>query len=178
MRSSGFLKALCISFFLVSSCGGPDITSSLYRSGEVGQLKQTRRCKVLSARHVEIREEQSEDKAMKGVMAGALGGGIFGSILGGGDGAVALIGTGMGAVAGGLIGNNIGSSGRSGIEYSIILGDGSEATVLQELGKSEAILSSGSNCIIQVGKDRRNRVLSSESLPEFIQAPRTTTIVQ
>ena len=165
----------------LAACSSPEVSDSLYRDSEVGTSKRIVRCRVLETREVAIR---GDDAPEKGEAVGAIVGGIVGAILGSqvgkGAGQELAVQTGVtvGAVAGGGAGRQAADklSERPGIEYSIILDDGEELTLVQDLLESDRIVQPGETCRLQIENNGMNRVLPAEHLPDQINAPKTTTV--
>jgi outer membrane lipoprotein SlyB len=163
------------------ACSSPKVSDSLYRDSEVGSSKNVVRCRVLEIREVAIREDDAPEK---GEAIGAIIGGIAGAILGSqvGGGAGKALATEAGAVAGVVAGGAGGRqaadqmSERKGIEYSIILDNGDEHTLVQDFLEGDRVVQQGETCRMQVENDGKNRVLPAEHLPDQIQAPKTTTL--
>lgn len=179
--SSVALAAIFAGAIAVSGCTSPKVSDSLYRSSEVGTSKRVVRCRVLEAREVMIRDDDSGEKGeAAGSLLGGLTGGILGSTVGGGAGkSVATIGGGaVGAVAGGAAGRQVSDQlhTRKGVEYSIILADGREQTHVQDFLEGDRVVRPGETCRLQIEKDGKNRVLPAEHLQDSIQAPKQTKI--
>ena len=176
-------SAILASAVVVSGCTSPSVSDSLYRSSEVGSSKQIVRCRVLEVREVMIRDDDSGEKGEAiGAIAGGLGGGILGSTVGGGagQGLATVGGATAGAVAGGAAGRAISDKlhTRQGIEYSLILADGSEQTHVQDFLEGDRVVQVGETCRLQIEHDGKNRVLPAEHLQDAIQAPKKTQIIQ
>ena len=167
----------------VSGCTSPKVSDSLYRSSEVGTSKRIVRCRVLEVREVLIRDDDSGEKGEAvGGIAGGLAGGILGSTIGGGagKGLATVGGATAGAVAGGAAGRQVSDQlhTRKGVEYSIILADGSEQTHVQDFLEGDRVVQVGETCRLQIEHDGKNRVLPAEHLQDAIQAPKKTQIIQ
>ncbi len=165
-----------------SACTSPKVSDSLYRSSEVGTSKRVVRCRVLEVREVMIRDDDSGEKGeMLGAVGGGLGGAILGSTVGGGAGrGLATVGGGvLGAVGGGAAGRQISDKlrTRKGMEYSIILADGSEQTHVQDFLEGDRVVQVGETCRLQIARDGMNRVLPAEQLQDQISAPKKTQII-
>lgn len=165
----------------LAGCSSPKVSDSLYRDSEVGSSKRVVRCRVLEAREIAIRED---DAPKKGETIGAIVGGIAGAILGSqiGGGRGQALATEAGAVAGVVAGGGAGRqaadkmSERKGIEYSVILDNGEELTLVQDFLEGDRVVQPGDTCRMQIEHDGKNRVLPAEQLPDQIQAPKTTTV--
>jgi len=175
--------AMLVSAVFVSGCTSPKVSDSLYRSSEVGSSKRIVRCRVLEVREVMIRDDDSGEKGEAvGAIAGGIGGGILGSTIGGGAGRglATTAGATAGAVGGGAAGRQVSDQlhTRKGIEYSIILADGSEQTHVQDFLEGDRVVQVGETCRLQIEHDGKNRVLPAEHLQDAIQAPKKTQIIQ
>ncbi len=174
-------SAVLAGAIVVSGCTSPKVSDSLYRSSEVGSSKRIVRCRVLEVREVMIRDDDSGEKGEAvGGIAGGLAGGILGSTVGGGAGrGLATVGGATaGAVAGGAAGRQVSDQlhTRQGVEYSIILADGSEQTHVQDFLEGDRVVQVGETCRLQIEHDGKNRVLPAEHLQDSISAPKKTTI--
>jgi len=178
-----FLTGTILAAAIVAAgCTSPKVSDSLYRSSEVGSSKRIVRCRVLEVREVMIRDDDSGEKGEAlGAVAGGLSGGILGSTVGGGagQGLATVGGATVGAVAGGAAGRQISDQmhTRKGVEYSIILADGSEQTHVQDFLAGDRVVQVGETCRLQIEHDGKNRVLPAEHLQDQIQAPKKTQIV-
>jgi len=173
------IAAVCVA--ILAACSSPKVSDSLYRDSEVGTSKKIVRCRVLEAREVAIRGDDAPEKGEAvGTIVGVLVGAILGSQVGKGAGQdlAVQVGATAGAVAGGGAGRQAADkmSERPGIEYSIILDDGQELTLVQDLLESDRVVQPGETCRLQVEQDGKNRVLPAEHLPDAINAPKTTTV--
>lgn len=181
-RSSLLAGAVLVFAVVVSGCTSPKVSDSLYRSSEVGSSKRIVRCRVLEVREVMIRDDDSGEKGeMIGGIAGGLGGGILGSTIGGGAGRglATVAGATAGAVGGGAAGRQLSDQmhTRKGVEYSIILADGSEQTHVQDFLEGDRVVQVGETCRLQIEHNGMNRVLPAEHLQDSISAPKKTKIV-
>ena len=165
-----------------AGCTSPKVSDSLYRSSEVGTSKRIVRCRVLEVREVLIRDDDSGEKGEAlGAIGGGLAGGILGSTIGGGAGQdLATVGGAVGGtIAGGAAGRQLSDQmhTRKGVEYSIILADGSEQTHVQDFLEGDRVVQVGETCRLQIEHDGKNRVLPAEHLQDSISAPKKTQIV-
>jgi len=165
----------------LAACSSPKVSDSLYRDSEVGSSKNVVRCRVLEVREVAIREDDAPEKGESiGSIVGAIAGIIIGSQIGGGKGKELAMQAGAtaGAVAGGAGGRQAADkmSERKGLEYSVILDNGEELTMVQDFLEGDRVVQPGDTCRMQTANDGKNRILPAEHLPEQIQAPKTTTI--
>lgn len=167
---------------LMAACSSAETSDSLYQDSEVGASKQVVRCRVLEVREVVIRDDDAGDKGeIIGLIAGAVIGAILGDQVGGGAGREMAIEFGQagGAVLGGGAGRQAAEelSEHPGLEYSIILVDGEELTLVQDLLDDDRIVQPGETCRLQIAADGQNRVLPAEHLPDRIEAPKPTAVV-
>lgn len=179
----GLVSPVVAAALLLSACSSPKTSDSLYADSEAGTSKNVVRCRVLEVREVAIREDDAGEKGeMIGAIVGGIAGVILGSQIGGGKGreAAAKGGAIGGAVLAGAAGRQTADvlSERKGLEYSIVLTDGEERTLVQDFLEDDRIVQPGETCRLQIAGDGRNRVLPAEHLPESIGAPKTTTVVQ
>jgi outer membrane lipoprotein SlyB len=163
------------------ACSSPKVSDSLYRDSEVGTSKNVVRCRVLEVREVAIREDDAPEKGEAiGAILGGIAGAIIGSQIGGGKGQALATEAGVvaGVVAGGAGGRQAADqmSERKGLEYSVILENGEELTLVQDFLEGDRTVYAGQTCRLQIENDGKNRVLPAEHLPDQIQAPKTTTV--
>lgn len=179
--SSLLAGAMLVSALVVSGCTSPKVSDSLYRSSEVGSSKRIVRCRVLEVREVLIRDDDSGEKGEAlGGIAGGVAGGLLGSTVGGGtgQGLATVAGATAGAVGGGAAGRQLSDQmhTRKGVEYSVILADGSEQTHVQDFLEGDRVVQVGETCRLQIEHNGMNRVLPAEHLQDSISAPKKTTI--
>ena len=165
----------------LAACSSPKVSDSLYRDSEVGTSKNVVRCRVLEVREVAIREDDAPAKGeVIGAILGGIAGAILGSQIGGGKGQALATEAGVlaGVVAGGAGGRQAADkmSERKGIEYSIILDNGEERTLVQDFLEGDRVVQPGETCRMQIENDGKNRILPAEHLPDQINAPKTTTV--
>ena len=177
----GKTTALLIAAGSIAACSSPKVSDSLYRDSEVGSSKSVVRCRVLEVREVAIREDDAPEKGEAiGAILGGIAGAILGSQIGGGKGQALATEAGVvaGAVAGGAGGRQAADkmSERKGIEYSIILDNGDEHTLVQDFLEGDRVVQPGETCRMQIENDGKNRVLPAEHLPDQINAPKTTNV--
>lgn len=181
--SLGKTGVLLVAALSVAACSSPKTSDSLYMDSEVGSSKSVVRCRVLEVREVAIREDDAPEK---GELIGAIVGGIFGAILGNkvGGGAGKSIATNIGVTAGVVAGGAAGRqaadklSERMGVEYSVILDNGEEFTLVQDMLEGDRVVQAGETCRMQTGKGGKNRILPAEQLPDSVSAPKTTEIAE
>lgn len=167
---------------LIGACSSPKTSDSLYQDSEVGSSKQIVRCRVLEVREVAIRSDEAGNRGeVVGIIVGGLIGIILGDQIGGGAGREIAVEFGQagGSVLGGGAGRQAAEklSEHPGIEYSVILADGEERTLVQDIMEDDRIVQPGETCRLQIAADGKNRVLPAEHLPDAIEAPKTTTLV-
>lgn len=138
-------------------------SDNLYRSSEVGRSKILRSCRVLASRQITIRSDHSGEK-----------GESFGFITGlaathNKNPVVSVIG----GLVGGAIGRKISDKLHNlpGVEYTIILSNGQERTLVQNLKKGERMLPPHASCRLQVSGSY-NRVLPAGHLPNKVKKPK------
>jgi outer membrane lipoprotein SlyB len=183
IASSLMVGAMLVSAVIASGCTSPKVSDSLYRSSEVGTSKRIVRCRVLEVREVLVRDDDSGRQGeVLGGVAGGVAGGVLGSTVGGGAGQdlATVAGATAGAVGGAAAGRQLSDKlhTRQGVEYSIILADGSEQTHVQDFLEGDRIVQVGETCRLQIEHDGMNRVLPAEHLQDSIQAPKKTEIIQ
>ena len=166
---------------MIAACSSPKVSDSLYRDSEVGSSKNIVRCRVLDVREVAIREDDAPEKGEAiGAILGGIAGAIIGSQIGGGAGKDLATEAGVvaGVVAGGAAGRQAADklSERKGLEYSIILENGEEYTLVQDILEGDRVVQPGDTCRMQIEHDGKNRILPAEHLPDQINAPTTTTV--
>lgn len=175
------LAILLVSAGAVAACSSPKVSDSLYRDSEVGVSKRVVRCRVLEAREVAIRGDDAPQKGEAiGSIVGGIAGAILGSTIGGGKGQA------LATEAGAVVGMSAGGAGgrqaadklseRKGVEYSIILDNGEERTLVQDFLEGDRVVHPGETCRLQIEHDGKNRVLPAEQLPEQVNAPKKTTV--
>ena len=177
------IKRFAVFFLAVvlAACSSPEVSDSLYRDSEVGTSKSVVRCRVLEVREVAIRGDDAPEKGeMIGAIIGGIAGIIIGSQIGGGKGQELAVQAGAtaGVVAGGAGGRQAADkmSERPGLEYSVILDDGEELTLVQDFLEGDRVVQPGDTCRLQTEHDGKNRVLPAEHLPDQINAPKMTTV--
>ena len=178
-------------FLIFAGCTSTYTTESTYEASEIGVSKKVVRCRVLEAREITIRDKDVvEGAAGLGAATGAIGAGIGGSTIGSGGAGTAAATAGIGLV-GGLIGQAIGrkvgekTGSRAGVEYAVILTDGEERTLVQDLAEGDRVITPGETCRLQLAYDDRSmmwtgpaRVLPTEHFTEEIAAPKRTTFTR
>ncbi|MBE9553501.1 MAG: hypothetical protein IMF05_08565 [Proteobacteria bacterium] len=183
MQFSNVGRSATLLFLAVSlaACSSPKVSDSLYRDSEVGTSKSVVRCRVLEVREVAIREDDAPEKGEAiGAILGGIAGAIIGSQIGGGKGQALATEAGVlaGVVAGGAGGRQAADkmSERKGLEYSVILDNGEELTLVQDFLEGDRVVQPGDTCRMQIENDGKNRILPAEHLPDQINAPKTTTV--
>lgn len=156
-------------------------SESVVSASEVQRISSVERCRVLEVREVTIRDDEATGSGtIVGAIAGTLIGSAAGSQVGGGVGN--SLATDLGGLAGVAAGSALGErvdqnrAQRQGIEYSVILGDGEELVVIQELFPSDRIAQPDSTCRVRTASNGLVTVLPGEQLPTSISAPNRTQI--
>jgi len=116
-------------------CAGPSQTGNVYTAGQARQAQTVQRGKVIAVKDVEVAKQPGG----AGVLAGAAIGGIAGS----GNGrsgsnqsaASSIVGMVIGGIAGNVLDKKINTS--KGQEISILLTNGSEIAIAQEIDEKE-----------------------------------------
>jgi len=164
MKNHLLISSLSIVLFM--GCGTPQIGERLYKSSETGQSQTLTRCRVLSVEEVAVYDEQA-------VKTGANIGKLYGGIVGkkaaedlGGDSGKDLKGI-TGAILGGVSGNYLGEktgqeiSKKPGARYHIVLTNGTEKILVQEVAREDRILQSGEECVlVHAKRGQKERVLA------------------
>ena len=176
--------ALIASTILTAACS-PNRTGSesVYSSREIGQVTRVERCRVLDVREITIRDEEEGGIS---TIVGAVGGGAIGNAAGSqiGGGAGRDLAVQLGILAGVVLGAAGGErfddarGTRTGLEYSVISGNGEEMVIAQEFLDGDRVASIGETCRIQTAYDGSARILTSEQLPAAVNAPAQPRIIQ
>lgn len=154
MKKIVLLSMLCASMLALEGCA-PRIGGSNYSVRGVGEMSDTKRGVIVSARPVTIaaKTAERENEPGAGALAGGLAGGVAaGSLIGQGRGSLAAAG--VGALAGAIGGHFIekGLSDQEGFEYQIRLDEGRLVTMAQG---ADPVLRVGQRVlVITSGKDR------------------------
>ena len=140
---------------------------SQYSYRDVGQSTIVEFGTLLSSKPVGITGKNSG--------AGSMGGGLIGlaagSNVGGGNGqlAAAVGGAIVGAVAGSVAEQALANS--TGVEYIITKENGETITIVQNLGKGEAMIPTGKRVMVQTSGSYQ-RVIPADTIPETIKRPK------
>ncbi len=147
----------------LAGCSSDKAGQDLYQSTEIGQAKRILPCTVVSAREVRIRDRQAgETGESLGFIVGAM------AASDNNNSAVTVLG--------GLVGGAIGRATsdklreRTGVEYTVILPDGEERQLVQDIQEGEHIMRAGEACRLQVS-GKLNRVLPARQYPDAVQRP-------
>lgn len=147
-------------------------SQNVYRYDEVGQASAVTFGTVVSNRTVDIVGKNTGAGALVGAAAGA----GAGSYIGNGSGSVWAAGAGL------LIGAMVGAAAeqaaadRQGVEYVVTLQSGVTLTVVQDIGKDESVIPSGSRVMVQ-NTGGYQRVLPADALPTEIARPKGIKVV-
>jgi outer membrane lipoprotein SlyB len=133
-----------------------DIAGDSYSETHVGEASVTYQGVVQSVRSVAVTGGDHLSDNTMGMALGALAGGLAGSTMGGGKGNLAM--TGLGAVAGATAGTMAEKQlkKQQGMEYVVLLNNGSVMTVVQGPKDPCAV---GQKVFVIVGKAGRSRVV-------------------
>jgi len=154
---------IILSSLLVTSCVSDKTSSDLYSSSDIGRAITIKACTVISSRVVTIRENNSGDKGESlGFIAGNIASRNHNNALTGF----------VGGLIGGAIGRNISDKlhSQEGVEYTVILRNGEERQLVQDIAEGEILLQSGDACRLQVGNSQ-NRVLAAKTYQKNVKKP-------
>lgn len=155
----------------LSACAAPQTPmngGTVYRGSETMSSMRVAACRVEQARYVAIVGDSQADanrssvNSVVGVATGALIGRAIGGEIGRGKGND--LARDLGTIAGGVVGSNVADNinanrvTRTGVEYSVDLGEAGRRVFVQHLGANEAPLTPGSACRV-VGNGMATRVL-------------------
>ena len=152
-----------VSILFLTSCASDRTSQNLYSSRDIGKSINIKSCTVISSRSITIRDDHSGKQGESiGFIAGNISSRKHGKPLSG------LIG----GLVGGVIGRNVSDSlhERDGVEYTVLLRNGNERQLVQDIRDGETILSSGSACRLQIS-GANNRVLSATHYPSAVKRP-------
>lgn len=159
-----------LSALLLASCSSDKASQDLYQTREVGQAKRILPCTVISTRDVMIRESGSGEKGEAiGFIVGAL------ATAENNDSPLVRY---LGGLLGGAAGRHTSDSlnERAGVEYTVLLSDGEERQLIQDIQDGETLLSQGESCRLQVSGSL-NRVLPAAHYPDAVKRPKKTQFV-
>ncbi len=161
MKTTLFFSALVLA---LAGCSSDKAGQDLYQSSEVGQAKRILPCTVVSAREVRIRDQAAgETGESLGFIVGAMASSNHN------NSATTMLG--------GLIGGMVGRATsdklhqRGGVEYTVLLSNGEERQLVQDIQDKEEIMQPGTACRLQVSGNL-NRVLPARQYPKAVQRPR------
>ena len=170
---NGFFLAATLSIGLLGVAGCAQRPSqNVYNYDEVGKSTAVSFGTVVSTRVVDITGKNTGTGAL---VAGAAGAGA-GSYIGNGSGSL------WGAAAGALVGAAVGAAAeqaaadRQGIEYVVVLESGVTLTVVQDIGKNDTPIPTGSRVMVQ-NSGGYQRVLPANNLPTEINRPQGIKVV-
>jgi outer membrane lipoprotein SlyB len=184
------LFAVLMILTTLGACGAAVQPSEAYYSrSEVMSLAPVERCRVLETRNVLIgAQSNNSDAGFLGMdgqaeeYIGGTAGGLLGAYIGSqmGDGyeaqiASAMIGS-VGAAGGQYVGSRMAQRRQTkpGVEYSILMADGTEQVIAQHVNRGDRIVPAGQTCRIVSGNDGL-RVMPGEHLPRYVAQPATTS---
>jgi len=143
---------------LVSGCA-KRISQNHYSEDAAGEVSQSYRGVIISARKVEVGKEKLGDNTM-GLAAGGIGGALLGSQIGSGTKAGIV-----GAVAGGLIAATAGAfledalTSQSAMDYSVQLDNGQVMSVVQGDDEVYAV----GQRVLLIKSAKRSRIIADRS---------------
>lgn len=160
MKTTLFLSTLMLA---LAGCSSDKAGQDLYQSTEIGQAKRILPCTVVSAREVRIRDKQSgETGETLGFIVGAM--------------ATSEHNNSATTLLGGLVGGALGRATsdklreRGGVEYTVLLANGEERQLVQDIQDKEEIMQPGTACRLQVSGNL-NRVLPARQYPNAVKRP-------
>ncbi len=148
---------------LLASCASDKTNSNLYSDYDIGKAISIKACTVVSARTVQIRDKNSGEK---GETLGFIAGNIASSRNNN-----SLTGF-LGGLIGGAVGRQVSDKlhTQQGVEYTVILSNGDEKQLVQDIAEGEQLLREGDPCRLQVS-NAQNRVLAAKSYPKNVTRP-------
>ena len=155
MKYFSFL--LLLAGIAVSTGCARQISSNVYSAGSVGEASETYPGVIISARAVEVEDQEYLGDNTLGIIGGGVGGALIGSTIGKGGGNT------LATVAGGLIGATGGAfaekalKSQQGMEYVVTLDNGQSRTVVQGIDPQ---LSIGQNVFLMVSHHGRSRIVA------------------
>lgn len=164
--------ALTLTVILIlSACSSDKAGQNLYQSSEIGKAKRIVPCTVISTRDVMIREGNSGDKGEAiGFIVGALA-----TAENNDNPLVRYIGGLLGGAAGRSVSDNLHE--RPGVEYTVLLSNGEERQLIQDIQEGETVMHQGEPCRMQTSGSL-NRVLSATHYPDAVKRPSKTKIIE
>lgn len=158
MRKMAALLPAALTLAACQTTTTPLDSANVYRASETMRAQKVAFCSVAQSRYVAIvgdtQADQNRNTANQavGVVAGALIGNAIGANFGKGDGND--LAKNLGAIAGGVAGNaaaenmNARRVTRTGVEYTVDLGETGLRTIVQELNPGETPLPAGASCVV------------------------------
>lgn len=157
MKKIFLIPVLCSSIFILEGCA-PRIGGSNYSVRGSGEMSDTYRGVVVSARPITIsaKTAENENTPGAGALAGGLAGGYAASHIGGGNGSI--IAGGLGALAGAVGGHfaERGLTDQEGVEYQVRLEDGRLTTIAQG---AEPVIRVGQRVLVIKSNKDRGRII-------------------
>ncbi|MBL7004609.1 MAG: hypothetical protein ISR69_11375 [Gammaproteobacteria bacterium] len=155
--------ALCS--LLLISCASDKTSQNLYSDRDIGKAIRIKSCTVVASRSIVIREDNAGDK-------GESLGFFAGSIKGRSNSNKPLSGF-VGGIIGGAVGRAVSDKlhEREGVEYTVILPNGSERQLVQDVASGETILTVGDSCRLQTSGSS-HRVLPADHYPDAVSRPK------
>lgn len=153
-----------LSALLLIACTSDKTSQNLYSTRDIGKSIRIKACTVVSARAVIIKEEHSGEQGEKlGFFAG--------NVAGRNNSDKPLAGF-FGGLIGGAVGRQVSDAlhEREGVEYTVILPNGEERQLVQDIADGESILTIGDSCRLQISGSS-NRVLPANHFPDAIKRP-------
>jgi outer membrane lipoprotein SlyB len=149
MKKILIVATLSATSLMLSACA-PKLGGSDYSTRGVGEISQTFKGTIVSARPVML--NSSDEKLGAGAAIGGISGGLLGSTIGGGKGR--LVTGVLGGLAGGAAGHLLEGkmSEQQGMEYQVQLDRGDVITLAQ--GEDPKMSVGQRVLVIQSGKDR------------------------
>jgi len=154
---------IILSTLLITSCASDKTSSNLYSSTDIGRAITIKACTVISSRVVTIRDKNSGNKGESlGFFAGSVASRKNNNALTGF----------VGGLIGGAIGRNVSDKlhSQEGVEYTVILRNGDERQLVQDIAEGETLLQSGDACRLQIS-NAQNRVLAAKAYPKDVKRP-------
>jgi outer membrane lipoprotein SlyB len=160
------LLTLALSTLILASCASDKVSQNLYSNRDIGHAIKIKSCTIISSRSVLIRDENAGNK-------GESLGFFAGNISGRHNSSKPLSGF-IGGIVGGAVGRAVSDTlhTREGVEYTVILANGDERQLVQDVADGESILTSGDSCRLQIS-GANNRVLPSNHYPVAVTRPKT-----
>lgn len=155
---------------ILTACSSDKAGQNLYQSSEIGKARRIVPCTVVSVRDVMIREGNSGDKGEAiGFIVGALA-----TAESNDNPLVRYIGGLLGGAAGRGVSDNLHE--RPGVEYTVLLSNGEERQLIQDIQDGETVMHQGEPCRMQTSGPL-NRILSAIHYPDAVKRPTKTQII-